>query len=65
MITTEFFESLAEAKSFMPCRCNGWDIFSLDKTGTINKFKAYRDDAIAHERYNEAEKARAVVVIYR
>lgn len=64
MISTEFFDTLAEAKTFMPCRCRGWDIFSLDKPGTINKFKAYQDDAIAHERYY-AEKARAVVVIYR
>lgn len=64
MISTEFFKTLSEAKAFMPCRCLGWDVYSLDKPGTTRKFKEYQDDAIAYERY-EAEKARAVVVIYR
>ena len=64
MITTEFFKTVQEAKAFLPCRCNGWDIYSLDKPGTVKKFREWQDDAIACER-NEAEKARAVVVIYR
>lgn len=64
MISTEFFPTLAEAEAFFPTRCNGWDIFSLDKPCTVKKFREWQDDAIAYERH-EAEKARAVVVIYR
>ena len=65
MITTEFFKTLQEAKAFLPCRCRGWDVYSLDKPGTVNKFRVWQNDAIANERYAEAENARAVVVIYR
>lgn len=64
MITTEFFLTLSEANAFIPARCNGWDVFGLDKPGTVRKFREWQDDAISFERH-EAEKARAVVVIYR
>lgn len=64
MIATEFFKTLEEAKLFRPVRCIGLDVYGLDKPGTIKKFREWQDDAIAWER-NEAETARAVVVIYR
>jgi hypothetical protein len=63
MATTEFFKTLAEAEAFQPI-CLGKDVFGLDKPGTVRKFREWQDDAIANERYY-AEKARAVVVIYR
>ena len=65
MITAEFFKTLQEAKTFQPCGCNGLNIYSLDKPGTVKKFREWQDDAIANERYAEAKNARAVVVIYR
>lgn len=65
MISTEFFKTLKEANEFRPCGCRCWDVYSLDKPGTVNKFRAWQDDALAHDRYNEARDAHAVVVIYR
>ena len=66
--STEFFKTLAEAEAFSPCGVCWKEVYSLDKPGTIKKFKEYRDDAMFWERYRGGfleNEARAVVVFGR
>jgi hypothetical protein len=65
MIYTEFFKSLREAESYADRVGYPTDVYGLDKRGTAKKFREWRDDAIALARYNEAEDAVAVVLIYK
>ena len=64
MVTTEFFESLAEAEAFQPSRVLDSEVYGLDKPGTVGKFREWQDEAVAWDRYY-AYKARAVVVMWR
>ena len=66
-LTTEFFKTLKEAEGFASAFNRKYvitEVFSLDKRGTVARFRSERDDALAWERH-EALDARAVVCIYR
>ena len=64
-LSTEFFKTLQEAETFKPCGVCFKEIYSLDKRGTVKKFREYQDEAFFYGR-NEAYNARAVVVfMYR